>query len=80
MKGHTTAWIPGCDHASISTQSVVEKALWKQQGKKRHDPGREAFTETVWAWKDIFITVWSLSYLNMGWCLTLDEMILPVLH
>jgi hypothetical protein len=26
------------------------------------------------------VTVWSLSYLNMGWCLTLGEMILPILH
>ncbi|KAF2867692.1 tRNA synthetases class I-domain-containing protein [Massariosphaeria phaeospora] len=40
------------DHAGISTQSVVEKMLWKRQQKSRHDLGREAFTKLVWSWKD----------------------------
>lgn len=52
MKGKTTAWVPGMDHAGISTQSVVEKMLWKTEGKTRHDLGREALVEKIWAWKD----------------------------
>lgn len=52
MRGYTTLFLPGCDHAGISTQSVVEKMLWRRQGKTRHDLGREAFTKTVWDWKD----------------------------
>jgi valyl-tRNA synthetase len=40
------------DHAGISTQSVVEKMLWKKEKKTRHDLGREEFTKRVWAWKD----------------------------
>ncbi|RAK76451.1 valine--tRNA ligase [Aspergillus fijiensis CBS 313.89] len=52
MKGKTTLWLPGMDHAGISTQSVVEKMLWKLEKKTRHDLGREAMVERVWAWKD----------------------------
>ncbi|XP_060095119.1 valine--tRNA ligase [Heteronotia binoei] len=52
MRGETTLWNPGCDHAGIATQVVVEKKLWKEQGKKRHDLGREAFIEAVWKWKN----------------------------
>ncbi|EDN06161.1 valyl-tRNA synthetase 2 [Histoplasma mississippiense (nom. inval.)] len=37
MKGKTVLWLPGYDHAGISTQSVVEKILWKSEGKTRHD-------------------------------------------
>lgn len=52
MNGLTTLWVPGCDHAGISTQSVVEKTLWKKEKKTRHDLGREKFTSLVWDWKD----------------------------
>ncbi|XP_054834298.1 valine--tRNA ligase [Eublepharis macularius] len=52
MRGETTLWNPGCDHAGIATQVVVEKKLWKEQGKTRHDLGREAFIEAVWRWKN----------------------------
>lgn len=46
-----TRWIPGCDHAGIATQVVVEKTLFKREGKTRHDIGREKFLEEVWKWK-----------------------------
>lgn len=46
-----TRWIPGTDHAGIATQVVVEKILFKNQGKTRHEIGREAFLEEVWKWK-----------------------------
>ena len=51
MQGKTTLWLPGCDHAGISTQSVVEKTLYRKEGKTRHDLGREKFIQTVWEWK-----------------------------
>jgi len=31
MSGYETLWLPGCDHAGIATQSVVEKQLWKKE-------------------------------------------------
>ncbi|MBN3299917.1 SYVC ligase, partial [Amia calva] len=52
MRGETTLWNPGCDHAGIATQVVVEKKLWKEQGKNRHDLGRDAFIAEVWKWKN----------------------------
>ncbi len=52
MKGFETLWIPGTDHAGISTQAVVEKLLWKQEKKTRHDLGRDEFLNKVWAWKE----------------------------
>jgi valyl-tRNA synthetase len=51
MKGKTTLWVPGCDHAGIATQSVVEKMLWRREQKTRYDLGRQAFTERIWDWK-----------------------------
>lgn len=50
MQGYETLWQPGMDHAGIATQNVVERELAKE-GKSRHDLGREAFVERVWAWK-----------------------------
>ncbi len=52
MKGDATLWMPGTDHAGIATQTVVEKRLMQQEGKKRTDFTREAFVERVQAWKD----------------------------
>uniref|UniRef100_A0A8C3T9W7 valine--tRNA ligase n=1 Tax=Chelydra serpentina TaxID=8475 RepID=A0A8C3T9W7_CHESE len=52
MRGETTLWNPGCDHAGIATQVVVEKKLWRERGQTRHDVGREAFVREVWKWKN----------------------------
>src|SRR5699024_6939865 len=41
----------GMDHAGIATQARVEAQL-REQGKSRHDLGREKFLETVWDWKE----------------------------
>ena len=49
MNGYEALWLPGCDHAGIATQNVVEKHL-AQQGKTRHDLGREEFVKTTWDW------------------------------
>lgn len=51
MRGKTTLWVPGCDHAGIATQTVVEKMLWKSEQKTRHDLGRPDFISKVWEWK-----------------------------
>ncbi|KAJ0098762.1 hypothetical protein Patl1_20371 [Pistacia atlantica] len=52
MSGYNTLWVPGMDHAGISTQVVVEKKLMREQKLTRHDLGREAFVSEVWKWKD----------------------------
>ena len=52
MKGHATLYVPGTDHAGIATQSVVEKMLMKNEGKTRHDLGREEFVKKIWEWKN----------------------------
>jgi valyl-tRNA synthetase len=51
MRGYRTLWVPGMDHAGISTQIQVEKQL-RKEGLSRHDLGREKFTERVWQWKE----------------------------
>jgi valyl-tRNA synthetase len=63
MLGKTTLFIPGFDHAGISTQSVVEKRLYKTSGKTRHDLGREKFLETVMDWKNEYDAL-----IPAGWC------------
>jgi valyl-tRNA synthetase len=50
MCGYRTLWLPGMDHAGISTQLVVSREL-KKQNLSRHDLGREKFVERVWQWK-----------------------------
>jgi valyl-tRNA synthetase len=52
MRGDVALWVPGTDHAGIATQSVVERLLYKTEGKTRHDLGREDFLKRVWAWKE----------------------------
>jgi len=50
MRGFDTNWVAGTDHAGIATQIVVERQL-EQEGRTRHDLGREAFLERAWEWK-----------------------------
>jgi valyl-tRNA synthetase len=52
MSGFNVLWLPGTDHAGIATQMIVEKELQRTEGKSRHDLGRAAFLERVWAWKE----------------------------
>ncbi|MCA1568028.1 MAG: valine--tRNA ligase [Acidobacteria bacterium] len=51
MSGYRTLWVPGEDHAGISTQIVVEREL-KKEGTSRHALGREKFLERVWQWRE----------------------------
>jgi valyl-tRNA synthetase len=50
MLGYRALWLPGMDHAGISTQLMVTRQL-KKEGLTRHDLGREKFVERVWQWK-----------------------------
>jgi valyl-tRNA synthetase len=50
MRGFNTLWQPGMDHAGIATQTVVERQL-ARAGTSRHELGRDAFLEKIWAWK-----------------------------
>src|SRR5580698_6953503 len=50
MRGYNTLYLPGTDHAGISTQRVVVKQL-AEQGIDYHKLGREEFEKRVWAWK-----------------------------
>jgi valyl-tRNA synthetase len=52
MQNYNTLWMPGTDHAGIATQTVVEKRLLAEQGKKRTDFQRDEFISHVQAWKD----------------------------
>jgi valyl-tRNA synthetase len=54
MQGFNALWMPGTDHAGIATQAVVEKRLKEDEGKTRHDLGRQALVERIWAWKDAY--------------------------
>ena len=51
MLGVNTLWVPGTDHAGISTQIMVERRI-AQEGLTRHDLGREKFEARVWEWKE----------------------------
>src|SRR5436309_12145656 len=52
MLGHEVLWLPGMDHAGVGTQTVVERRLREDEGKTRHDLGRERFLDRVWQWKE----------------------------
>ncbi|MBI1799789.1 MAG: valine--tRNA ligase, partial [Candidatus Eisenbacteria bacterium] len=51
MEGRETLYVPGTDHAGIATQNVVEKKL-REDGRSRHELGREGFLAEVAAWKE----------------------------
>jgi valyl-tRNA synthetase len=51
MKGYSTLWVPGSDHAGIATQLQVEKSLVKER-LSREQIGREEFLRRTWAWKE----------------------------
>lgn len=50
MQGYEALWVPGTDHASISTEVKVTNAL-KDEGIDKHELGREGFLERTWEWK-----------------------------
>jgi valyl-tRNA synthetase len=52
MQGYNALWMPGTDHAGIATQSVVERLVFQQEKKTRHDLGRDELVKRIWQWKD----------------------------
>ena len=66
MQGYDTVWFPGMDHAGIATQAKVEQKLREEQGVSRHDLGREAFLDQVWAWKEDYAQTIRQQWGKMG--------------
>ncbi len=53
MQGYNTLWLPGSDHASISTEMKVVEKL-KSEGKTKQEIGREKFLEETWDWTHLY--------------------------
>ena len=53
MQGYNTLWLPGSDHAAISTEMKVVEAL-KEEGKTKKEIGREKFLERTWDWTRLY--------------------------
>ena len=51
MQGFNTLWVPGTDHAAISTEVKVTNQL-KEEGIDKKELGREKFLERTWQWKE----------------------------
>ncbi len=51
MQGYNALWIPGTDHASISTEVKVTNQL-KEEGIDKKELGREGFLKRAWQWKE----------------------------
>jgi len=65
MRGESTLWVPGSDHAGIATQLQVEKAL-KNDGLTREDIGREAFIQRTWVWREKYGGIISQQIRRLG--------------
>ena len=65
MKGEPTLWVPGSDHAGISTQLQVEKAL-EQEGTSREAIGRDAFIQRTWDWKQKYGSIITRQIRRLG--------------
>ncbi len=53
MQGYNTLWLPGSDHAAISTEMKVVQKL-RNEGKTKQDLGREKFLEECWDWTHLY--------------------------
>lgn len=72
MQGYDTLYLPGMDHAGIATQAKVEAKL-RDEGKDRHEMGREKFVEQVWDWKDEYANVIKSQWGKLGLSLDYDR-------
>ena len=66
MKGFETLFLPGMDHAGIATQNVVEKLIYKQEKKSRHQFQREEFIKKIWQWKEEYGDIIAKQQRSMG--------------
>ena len=53
MQGFNTLWLPGTDHAALSTEAKIVAKL-KEEGIKKSDIGREKFLEEAWDWTKLY--------------------------
>lgn len=53
MQGYNTLWLPGSDHAAISTEMKVVEKL-RNEGKTKQELGREKFLEEAWEWTKLY--------------------------
>ena len=53
MQGYNTLWLPGTDHAALSTEAKIV-AQMKEEGLKKSDLGREKFLERAWEWTELY--------------------------
>ena len=51
MKGFSTLWLPGTDHASIATEAKIVEAM-RKEGLTKEDLGRDKFLARAWKWKE----------------------------
>jgi valyl-tRNA synthetase len=65
MRGDNTLWLPGTDHAGISTEMMVVRQL-AQEGTSRNEIGREKFIERVWQWKEQYGDTIKRQMIRMG--------------
>src|SRR6202050_1032038 len=65
MRGDNTLWLPGTDHAGISTEMMVVRQLAKE-GTSRREIGREKFIERVWQWKKQYGDTIKRQMIRMG--------------
>ena len=72
MQGYEALWLPGTDHAAISTEVQVVKALAKE-GLTKDDLGREAFLERVWQWQEKYGGTIINQLKNMGFSCDWDR-------
>jgi len=73
MRGESVSWVPGMDHAGISTQTVVEKKLMREQKLTRHDIGREAFIQQIWDWKGLHGDKITMQFRRLGASMDWDQ-------
>ncbi len=50
MQGYNTLWLPGTDHAAISTEVKIVNKM-REEGITKEDIGREGFLKRAWEWK-----------------------------
>lgn len=66
MCGYNALWLPGTDHAGIATQMMVEKSIEKEEGKTRHQVGREEMLKRLHAWKDKYGGMITQQFRSLG--------------
>ncbi len=79
MQGYDALWLPGMDHAGIATQAKIDAKI-REEGKSRHEIGREKFLDIAWDWKEEYASLIRKQWAKVGLSLdyskerfTLDE-------